>query len=245
MEWFLDREPGFPDSQLVTSCPVWSLWHSDSPVGTHQHHPPGGTHLQLPQHPPTPNAPPAWQRCPQSSRSHRILWCPHPSRTATGLGCCFIPQNSHRDSRGGAAPWGRYPSQADMTSVPVFPGKKRLQPGTSPCPRHSRSDQQYLNCSLGWGQRGQSSVFSLSFPNKSIFCECPALSGRKGAQEATNESQVAVPGGTQPCCTGSTQGLGDAASPLAPQEAEAGFEPPALSHSWVPLSLTFSPMSLN
>lgn len=57
---------------------------------------------------------------------------------------------------------------------------------------------------------------------------------------------MALPGGTQSCCTGSTQGLGDAASPLAPKEAEAGFEPPALSHSCVPLLvLPFCLMSLN
>lgn len=244
MEWFLDREPGFPDSQLVTSCPVWSLWHRDSPVGTHQHHPPGGTHLQLPRHPAFPSAPPAWQRCPQSSRSHRILWCPHPSRTATGLGCCFIPQNSHRDSRGGAAPWGRYPSQADMTSVPVFPGKKGCSRALPPA-RGTAGVTSSTSTAPWVGDRGDRARFSVCPSPTSPFSECPALSGRKGAQEATNESQVAVPGGTQPCCTGSTQGLGDAASPLAPQEAEAGFEPPALSHSWVPLSLSFSPMSLN
>lgn len=160
MEWFLDREPGFPDSQLVTSCPVWSLWHRDSPVGTHQHHPPGGTHLQLPQHPPTPNAPPAWQRCPQSSRSHRILWCPHPSRTATGLGCCFIPQNSHRDSRGGAAPWGRYPSQADMTSVPVFPGKKGCSRALPPA-RGTAGVTSSTSTAPWVGDRGDRARFSV------------------------------------------------------------------------------------
>lgn len=90
--------------------------------------------------------------------------------------------------------------RADMTSVPVFTGEKKSShtvcPSMASAKRHTQLPKTTWSVPGVWGDLSVDSVPPTPFLGSADAH--PAQPGRKGAQEATDESQYLCPQGHQP-----------------------------------------------